>query len=336
MSEIDDELVAGQPLAHESARLHVSGGALYADDIPLPSGTLHAALGMSTVAHARVRSVDLSEVRASPGVIAVATASDVPGENNFGGILHDDPIFTDELVQFAGQSLFGVAATSYGAARRAVRKARVEYEELPAILDVRQALAAESFLLPTQTVRRGSPESAIAQAPYRLQGKLAIGGQDHFYLEGQVAVAIPQEDGALLVYSSTQHPTEVQHAVAHAVHKHFHQVTVQCRRMGGGFGGKESQPAQFACAAAVLALKTRQPVKLRLDRDADMLMTGKRHDFFIEYDVGFDASGRIRGLKLMIASRCGYSADLSGPVNDRAVCHVDNCYFFEHLELVSH
>ena len=335
MYELNDS-IAGQPLTHESAHLHVSGEAVYTDDIPLPADALHAALGMSSVPHARILSLDLSEVQAFPGVVAVATAADVPGENNFGGILHDDPIFTDELVQFAGQSLFGVAATSYGAARRAVRKARVEYEELPAILDVRQALAAESFLLPTQTVRRGSPESAIAQAPYRLQGKLAIGGQDHFYLEGQVAVAIPQEDGALLVYSSTQHPTEVQHAVAHAVHKHFHQVTVQCRRMGGGFGGKESQPAQFACAAAVLALKTRQPVKLRLDRDADMLMTGKRHDFWVEYDAGFDASGRMRGLKLMIASRCGYSADLSGPVNDRALCHVDNAYFLEHLELISH
>ena len=335
MSELDDS-IAGQPLAHESAHLHVSGQAMYTDDIALPANALHAALGMSSVPHARIRSIDLSEAQAFPGVVAVATAADVPGDNNFGGILHDDPIFTDALVQFAGQSLFGVAATSYAAARRASRKARVEYEELPAILDVRHALAAGSFLLPTQTVRRGNPELALAQAPNRLQGSLATGGQEHFYLEGQVAVAVPQEDGTMLVYSSTQHPAEVQHAVAHALAKPFHRITVQCRRMGGGFGGKESQPAQFACAAAVLALKTRRPVKLRLDRDADMLMTGKRHDFWVEYDVGFDSSGRLHGLKLMIASRCGYSADLSGPVNDRALCHVDNAYFLEHLELLSH
>ncbi|PWT74760.1 MAG: xanthine dehydrogenase molybdopterin binding subunit, partial [Proteobacteria bacterium] len=335
MSELWDS-AAGQPLPHESAHLHVSGEALYTDDIALPANTLHAALGMSAVPHARIRRVDFVDVYASRGVVDVATAADVPGENNFGGILHDDPIFASELVQFAGQCLFGVVANSYGEARRAARQARVDYDELPAILSVREALAAGSFLLPTQTVRRGNPESAIAQAPHRLRGSLAIGGQEHFYLEGQVAVAIPQEDGTMLVYSSTQHPTEVQHAVAHALAKDFHRVSVHCRRMGGGFGGKESQPAQFACAAAVLALKTGRPVKLRLDRDADMLMTGKRHDFWVEYEAGFGDSGCLQGLKLMIASRCGYSADLSGPVNDRALCHVDNTYFLEHLELVSH
>ena len=328
--------VAGQPVAHESAHLHVSGEALYVDDIPLPANALHAALGMSAIAHGRIRSLDLTAVAGAPGVVAVATAADVPGENNFGGILHDDPIFADTLIQFAGQSLFGVAATSYEAARRAVRLARVEYDELPAILDARTALAASSFILPTQTLRRGDPHVAIAQAPHRLRGSLTIGGQEHFYLEGQAAVALPQEDGTLLVYCSTQHPSEVQHTVAHALGVTFHRVAVQCRRMGGGFGGKESQPAQFACAAAVIARKTGQPVKLRLDRDADMLMTGKRHDFVVDYDVGFDAQGRIRGLDLMLASRCGYSADLSGPVNDRALCHVDNCYFLEHVLVTSH
>ena len=336
MSEPLHETTAGQPLPHESAHLHVSGEALYTDDVPLPANTLHAALGMSTVAHGRIRSLDLSAVRGCPGVVDVATGADVPGENNFGAILHDDPIFADTLVRFSGQALFGVAATSYGAARRAARLARVDYEELPAILDVRQALAAGSFLLPTHTIRRGEPEAALADAPYRLQGSLVIGGQEHFYLEGQVAVALPQEDGTMLVLSSTQHPTEVQHAVAHALGRRSHHVTVQCRRMGGGFGGKESQPAQFACAAAVLAARTQRPVKLRLDRDADMLMTGKRHDFLVDYDAGFDAAGRIRALKLLLAARCGHSADLSGPVNDRALCHVDNCYFLEHVEVVSH
>jgi xanthine dehydrogenase large subunit len=253
--------IAGQPVAHESAHLHVSGEAVYADDIALPAHSLHAALGMSTVAHGRVRVLDLEPVRAAAGVVDTVTAADVPGENNFGPVLHDDPIFADGAVQFAGQSLFGVAATSYEEARRAARLARVEYEELPAILDVRQALAAGSFVLPTQVLRRGDPQAALAQAPHRLRGSLSIGGQEHFYLEGHVAVAIPQEDGTLLVHSSTQHPTEVQHAVAHALGIPFHRVTVMCRRMGGGFGGKESQPAQFACAAAPLA------------------QSGKRHDF---------------------------------------------------------
>ncbi len=336
MTEPDQISIAGEPFPHESAHLHVSGGAVYADDIGLPANALHAALGLSTVAHARIRPMDLTAVREAPGVVDVACAADVPGENNFGPVLKDDPIFAESVVEFAGQALFGVAAISYQAARRAAQLARVQYEELPAILDVRQALAAGSFVLPTQRLRRGNPELALTQAPHRLKGSLAIGGQEHFYLEGQVAVALPQEDGTMLVYSSTQHPTEIQHLVAHALGVLSHRVVVQCRRMGGGFGGKESQPAQFACAAAVLAARTQRPVKLRLDRDADMLMTGKRHDFWVEYDVGFDARGRILGLHLMLASRCGYSADLSAPVNDRALCHVDNCYYLENVEVVSH
>ena len=295
LTEPDQIAIAGEPFPHESAHLHVSGEAVYADDIGLPANALHAALGVSTVAHARIRSIDLTAVREAPGVVDIACASDVPGENNFGPVLKDDPIFAESMVEFAGQALFGVAATSYQAARRAARLARVQYEELPAILDVRQALAAGSFVLPTQRLRRGNPDIALAQAPHRLKGSLAIGGQEHFYLEGQIAVALPQEDGTMLVHSSTQHPTEVQHLVAHALGVLSHRVVVQCRRMGGGFGGKESQPAQFACAAAVLAARTQRPVKLRLDRDADMLMTGKRHDFWVEYDVGFDARGRILG-----------------------------------------
>ena len=332
----DQIAIAGEPFPHESAHLHVSGEAVYADDIALPANMLHAALGVSTVPHARIRSMDLTAVRHAAAVIDVVCASDVPGENNFGPVLKDDPIFAESMVEFAGQALFGVAATSYQAARRAARQARVQYEELPAILDVRQALAANSFVLPTQRMRRGNPDAALAQAPHRLKGSLAIGGQEHFYLEGQIAVAVPQEDGTMLIHSSTQHPSEIQHLVAHALGVLSHRVVVQCRRMGGGFGGKESQPAQFACAAAILAARTQRAVKLRLDRDADMLMTGKRHDFWVEYDVGFDARGRILGLHLMLASRCGYSADLSAPVNDRALCHVDNCYYLENVEVVSH
>jgi xanthine dehydrogenase large subunit len=326
----------GQPLPHESAHLHVSGRATYTDDAPLPANALHAAFGISTFAHGRVRSIDLSRVTTAPGFVAMARARDVPGENNYGSVIHDDPIFADGLVQYAGQPLFAVAARSYGDARRAAAFAKVGYDALPAILDIRAALAAGSYVLPTQRLVRGQPAEALARAPHRLQGTVTIGGQDHMYLEGQVAVAIPDADGAMLIDSSTQHPTEVQQIVAHALGCHSHLITVRCRRMGGGFGGKKSHPALIAAAAAVLAKQTARTVKLRLDRDADMLITGKRHDFLADYDVGFDAEGRVLALTVMLASRCGYSADLSGPVNDRALCHVDNAYFLEDVEIVSH
>ena len=329
-------VLIGGEIAHESAHLHVSGRAPYCDDLPLPAAALHAAFGLSSKPHARVRALDLSAVRAAPGVVDVIVAADLPGDNNYGASVADDPLLADGLVQYAGQPLFAVAARSEDAARRAALRAHVDYEELPAILDARSALAQHSFVLPTQRLRRGDPDAALAASPRRLAGSVEIGGQDHFYLEGQIAVALPQEDGAMQVISSTQHPTEVQHIVAHALGRHAHEVSVQCRRMGGGFGGKESQPALIAAIAAVLAQRNGCAVKLRLDRDVDMIATGKRHDFIADYEVGFDAGGRIIALKLMMASRCGYSADLSGPVNDRAICHVDNAYFLEHVEIVSH
>ena len=251
-------------------------------------------------------------------------------------MLHDDPIFATGLVQYAGQPLFAVAATAYGLARRAAARARVECEPLPAILDIRAALAAGSYVLPSERLARGRPSQMLELAPMRLRGSAQIGGQDHFYLEGQIAIAIPMEDGAMLVHSSTQHPSEVQQLVAHALARPANAITVQCRRMGGGFGGKETQPALIAAAAAVMAHKTGRPVKLRLDRDADMLMTGKRHDFLADYEVGYDERGRILALKVTLASRCGYSADLSGPVNDRAMMHLDNAYYLEHMEILSH
>jgi xanthine dehydrogenase large subunit len=324
------------PPRHDSAHLHVSGRALYADDIPLPANALHAAFGMSTLPHGRIRQMDLGPVLQMPGVTAVTVAADVPGENNYGSVLHDDPIFADRLVQYVGQPLFAVAAISYTAARKAARAAVVDYEPLPAILDVRSALAAQSYVLPTERLLRGRPHEILRNAPHRLSGTVRIGGQDHFYLEGQIAIATPQEDGTMLVVSSTQHPSEVQQIVAHALGRRSHDVTVQCRRMGGGFGGKETQPALIAAAAAVMAARTQRTVKLRLDRDTDMLMTGKRHDFVADYEVGFDEHGRILALTVLLASRCGYSADLSGPVNDRAMMHLDNAYYLEHIEIVSH
>jgi xanthine dehydrogenase large subunit len=321
---------------HESAHLHVSGQALYTDDIPLPSNTLHAAFGLSSIAHGRIRTLDLAPVQSFPGVWAIATAADVPGENNYGSAVHDDPIFAPGVVEYVGAPLFAVAADTYTTARKAARCAKVDYQPLPAILDIRVALAANATVLPTQRLERGRPQEALAAAPHRLKGTVHVGGQDHFYLEGQIAIAVPQEDGAMLIQSSTQHPSEVQQIVAHALARRANQITVQCRRMGGGFGGKETQPALIAAAAAVLAHKTGRPIKLRLDRETDMVMTGKRHDFLADYDVGFDSTGRIVALAVMLASRCGYSADLSGPVNDRAMMHIDNAYFLENIEIVSH
>jgi xanthine dehydrogenase large subunit len=326
----------GEPVRHESAHLHVSGEAPYTDDIPEVRGTLHAAFGLSERAHARINALDLAAVRAAPGVVAVITAADIPGRNDVGPILHDDPILAAGEVEYLGQPLFLVAAETVGAARRAARLAAVEYEDLPAILTIEEALARQSFVLPTVTVERGDWRAALAGAPHRLKGSFGIGGQEQFYLEGQVAYAVPDEDGGMLVYSSTQHPGEVQMAVAHALGVGAHRVAVECRRMGGAFGGKETQAALPASAAAVMARRTGRPVKLRYDRDDDITITGKRHDYRVEYDVGFDGSGRILGLDLVFASRCGFSADLSGPVNDRTVMHADNCYWLPNVRIASH
>ncbi len=321
---------------HESAHLHVTGEALYTDDIPLPEGTLHAAIGISERPHARLRKVDLSRVRAAPGVVAVLTAPDIPGENNHGPVVHDDPIFAENVVEYAGQSIFAVVATSVEAARKAARLAVIDYEDLEPVLDVKTAIARQSFVMPTRTLTRGEPEAKIRAAPHRLQGELSVGGQEHFYLEGQIGVAVPGEDRTMLIYSSTQHTSEVQRLVAHCLGLSAKDVVVICRRMGGGFGGKETQPALLACIAALGALKTGKPVKLRLDRDADMLITGKRHPFDLAYDVGFDDEGRIRGIRMTMSSNCGRSADLSDAVNVRAMFHGDNCYYLPDVEIVSH
>jgi xanthine dehydrogenase large subunit len=326
----------GVAARHESAHLHVAGEAAYTDDILEARGTLHAAFGLADRAHARIKSMDLAAVRAAPGVVTVLTAVDVPGENNVGPILHDDPILAQNEVQFLGQPIFLVVAESVGAARRAARLGKIEYEELPAILSIEDALAQGAFVLPTVTLERGDWKAGLAAAPHRLGGRLRIGGQEQFYLEGQVAYAVPKEDGQMLVYNSTQHPGEAQQVVAHALGVEANRVVVECRRMGGGFGGKETQGTAPACAAAIAARLTGRPVKLRYDRDDDMTITGKRHDYVVEYDVGFDARGRIAAVDFMFASRCGFSADLSGPVNDRTVMHADNTYFLPAVRIVSH
>lgn len=325
-----------KPLPHDSAHKHVCGEAVYTDDIPEPRNMLHVYVRLSERAHARLTKLDVDAVRAAPGVSAVMTARDLPFGNDIGPVFPGDRVFAGEEVEYFGQALFAVAGESIDGARAAAMRAEIEYEDLPAVLSIEQALEHQAYVLPSRTFRRGDSAKALAEAPRRLRGRFKVGGQDHFYLEGQVALAIPQEDGDMLVYSSTQHPTEVQHLVAKVIGRADHAVTVEVRRLGGGFGGKETQAAQIACIAALLANRTDRPVKLRLDRDDDMLLTGKRHDFLIDYDVGFDESGRIRGAEIMLAGRCGVSPDLSGAVNDRAMFHADNAYYLENATIVSH
>jgi len=326
----------GHALPHDSAHLHVSGRAAYTDDVPEPRDLLHVAVGMSSKAHARLCAVDLGEVLAAEGVVDVCVAADIPGENNCGPIVHDEKIYATDMVEYAGQAIFAVAAKTVEQARRAALLAAIDYEELEPILDPLTAVEKGSFVLPSETLARGDAATAISDAPRRLQRRVTIGGQDQFYLEGHIAMCLPQEDNGLLVYSSTQHPDEVQHLVAEATGRAAKDVVCICRRMGGAFGGKESQAATIACMAALMTVKTGRPCKLRLDRDVDMIMTGKRHDFVVDYDVGFDDAGRIRGIDFTFASRCGISADLSGPVNDRTMFHCDNAYFLENVNIVSH
>jgi xanthine dehydrogenase large subunit len=325
----------GKSRPHESAELHVTGEAIYADDIPELHGTLHAALGLSTKAHATFTYINLDAVKVSKGVVAVLTAKDIPGTNDCGPIIHDDPIFADGLVQYVGQPMFVVIADTHDNARRAARLAQVDYSELPAIFTPQQARAEQSFVLPPMGLKRGDFQAKFVQAPHFLRGELNVGGQEQFYLEGQISYAVPKEDRCMHVFCSTQHPSEMQLVVAHALGIHAHHVNVECRRMGGGFGGKESQSAIWAAAAAIAANFTKRPVKLRADRDDDMLVTGKRHCFNYEYTVGYDPQGRILAARVKMVLRAGYSADLSGPVATRAVCHFDNAYYLSDVEIAA-
>ena len=326
----------GTSIPHESARAQVQGQAPYVDDLPEPRGTLHAAPVMSPVAHGRLNGVDVSAALAMPGVRAVVLAADIPGDPVLASFSHDEPVLAQGTVQFAGQVVALVVADSVMAARHAARAVKLDITPLRALLTIEDAMAANSFVLPPVTVARGDAAAALAAAPHRLKGHFAVGGQEHFYLEGQIALAVPQEQGQWRVVSSTQHPGEVQHWVAHALGIANHAVVVECRRMGGGFGGKETQAGHLAVWAALAASKVGAPVKLRLDRDDDFMITGKRHPFAYDYEVGFDDSGRIQGLTIDMMANCGWSADLSGPVADRAVFHVDNAYFLQDVVIRSH
>ena len=324
---------------HESAQLHVSGEADYIDDLPELAGTLHCALGLSPVAAGQLLGVDLETIRALPGVVAVLTAADIPGSNDCGSIVHDDPILCDGEIRYLGQPVFAVIAETRDAARRAAARAKdvIRCDAATPVLTPQDAHAKGQYVVPPMHLVRSSDghggdgqaavRAAIARAPHRLSATFDVGGQEQCYLEGQISYAVPKEGGAMYVHCSTQHPSEMQHLVAHALHLHANQVHVECRRMGGGFGGTESQSGLFACVAAVSANQLRRPVKLRLDRDDDFMITGRRHCFWYDYDVGYDDEGHVLGAEITMVSRAGHSADLSGPVMTRALCHFDNAYW---------
>jgi xanthine dehydrogenase large subunit len=327
--------VVHKPHPHDSARLHVSGAAAYVDDIREPQGTLHMAVGMADKAHGTLLGLDLSAVRAAEGVVAVLTAADIPGKNDIAPVFDDEPLLAHDEILFHGQALFAVAATSRDAARRAVRLAKIDIAEKTPALSVADALETGARVQPDYAYGRGDVKRALAAAPRRLDGALGIGGQEHFYLEGQVSLAVPGEAGEMTVYCSTQDPTEVQHMVARILALPDAFVTVETRRMGGGFGGKESQACAWAALAALAARMTGKPCKMRLDRDDDFVLTGKRHDFRADWAVGYDDQGRVGVYDVVLNARCGCSADLSPGVVDRAMFHACNCYFLPDVHIAS-
>ncbi len=338
-AEVKPDAIRGgvqTPQRHDSGHKHVAGAAAYADDLVEPQGLLHVCLGLSSHAHARLKKIDLEPVRRAAGVHLVLTAADIPGVNDISPThLHDEPILAEGEVFYAGQPIFAVAAETREQARFAARLAAIDYEPLPAVLSYTEARAAGELVTEPMTLARGDARAALEKAPRRLAGQMNLGGQEHFYLESQIALATPGEDDEVTVICSTQHPTEIQTMVAGALGVPANAVTSQVRRMGGAFGGKETQGNLFAAVAALVAKKTGRAAKLRPDRDDDMVITGKRHDFLIDYEVGFDDAGRILAVDMTYAARCGWSADLSGPVTDRTLFHADNCYYFPEVRLTS-
>ena len=330
-----NEMLFNKNLAHDSGVKHVSGFAEYTDDISEPLGTLYGAIGWSKKAHAKIKKINLENVKKSEGVVSVVTYLDIPGRNDVGPVFDGDPIFPKNKVEYFGQPLFAVAATSMEFARKAVLKAKVIYQELKPIITIEDALKKNSLLFEPRVIKKGNPSQKILKSKNRLSGKFTTGSQEHFYLEGQVSLVVPKEDNNFLVYSSTQHPSETQQILAKMLKQKSNSIDVLVRRIGGGFGGKETNFITSAICC-LLSFKTKKPIKLRLDRDDDIIITGKRHDFFSNFEVGFDDKGRINGLKLKLASRCGMSPDLSLAINERALLHIDNAYFLKDLEVINY
>lgn len=326
----------GRSVKHDSADKHVSGEAVYIDDRLEFPNQLHVYARMSDRAHARIISIDTSPCYAFDGVRIAITHEDIPGLKDIGPLMPGDPLLAIDKVEFVGQPVIAVAARDLETARKAAMAAIIEYEDLEPVLDVVEAFRNKHFVLDSHTHKRGDSVSALASAEHRLQGNLHIGGQEHFYLETQISSVMPTEDGGMIVYCSTQNPTEVQKLVSEVLGVSMNKIVVDMRRMGGGFGGKETQAASPACLCAVVAHLTGQPTKMRLPRVEDMLMTGKRHPFYIEYDVGFDNNGRLHGIQLELAGNCGCSPDLSNSIVDRAMFHADNAYYLGDATINGH
>jgi xanthine dehydrogenase large subunit len=321
-----------QKRPHESGSKHVSGYANYIDDIVEPEGTLYGAIGYSKKAHAIIKKLDLREVWKSEGIVSVVTSADIPGRNDVGPVYDGDPIFPKK-VEYFGQPLFAVAATSVELARKAVLKAKITYKTLKPVIGAREAFKKKLFVLKGKKIKKGNPIKKINKAKNYLKNSFTLGSQEHFYLEGQIAFVIPQEDNDFKVYSSTQHPSETQQIIAKMLNQKNNSINVEVRRIGGGFGGKETQSFIFASICTLLSKKTKHPVKLRMDRDDDILITGKRHDFYADYEVGFSDRGIIEGVKIKLLSRCGISPDLSGAINSRALLHIDNAYYLSDISV---
>ena len=326
----------GTGAKHDSAISHVMGTATYVDDMLKPQSTLHLAIGKSTHAHARVLSMDLDMVKAADGVIDVITFEDIPAKTDIGPVFDGDPLMVDKITEYVGQTLFAVVATSHRAAKKATLKAVIEYEPLPAILTIEDALNQEQFVRPSHFMTRGDAQVALESASTRIAGHIHMLGQEHFYLEGQVSYVVPCDDGGLEVYTSSQHPSEVQQLVAEVVDLPFHAVTTVVRRMGGGFGGNETQAAAWACLCGIVAKRHNVPVSMRLDRQDDMVVTGKRHEFANRYDVGVNDAGQILGVDMQLSGLCGYSPDLSDAIVDRAMFHCDNAYYYPAAQIAGH
>lgn len=323
----DSNAVAGVSTVHDSAVEHVSGYARYVDDMENTENQLHIAIGTSSIAHGELESLNLEQVHQADGVVDVLTFADLQHATDIGPVFEGDPLLVDKTVSFAGQAVFAVAARSHRQARQAVLKAQAEYKEQEAVLEVADAVDQRFFVRPAHTMKRGDSQSALQSATHRIQGELHVGGQEHFYLESQVARARAEEDGGVTIWSSNQNPTEAQHLVANVLGISMHRVNVIVRRMGGGFGGKETHATACAVFAAVFARRNGVSTSCRLSRRDDMIMTGKRHGFLNRYDVGFDSDGRITAIDYMLAGQCGHSADLSDAIVDRAMFHCDNAYY---------
>src|SRR5271170_1775616 len=327
--------VVHKPLPHDSAVLHVQGAANYVDDIGEPVGTLHIAIGMADKACGRLKAMGLDPVRAAPGVVVVLTATDIPGRNDVAPVFADEPLFADQKVMFHGQALFAVVARTRDEARRAARLARIDIEAKTPAVTIVDALVAGARVQDDYAFGRGDAAAAIGGAAHRLAGEFTIGGQEHFYLEGQASFAFPGEGDETTVHASTQDPTETQHIVARVLGIPDAFVTVETRRMGGGFGGKESQACAWAAIAALAARLTGRPCKVRLDRDDDFALTGKRHDFRADWRVGYDDKGVVAGYEVALNARCGCSADLSPGVCDRAMFHAGNGYWLPDVSILT-